>query len=99
MEDILKDRVKTGNVYLDFNIQGRKFFEDKPLSCPICGHEKMGAVELLGVKHGPFFWECDECESRFLRYPPAKTDKLLKEAEELHYDLEELDNIHLGLPN
>ena len=88
-----------GNIYLDFNIQGRKNFEEKPKSCPICGYHKMDAVELLGVKTGPFFWECDRCKSRFLRYPPNKTDRFLKEAEKLHFDLDGLDNIHLGPAN
>ncbi len=82
-----------------FNIQGRKNWEDKPPLCPLCGHAKMGAVELLGVKIGPFFWECEKCLSRFLRYSYSKTKKMLTKAEDLWYDLEKLDSIWLELPN
>ena len=80
-------------------VQGRKSFTEEPELCPICGHDEMGAVELLGVKAGPFFWECDRCSSRFLRYPHVETQRYLKKAESLYYDLEGLETVHLGAPN
>jgi len=86
-------------IYLEFNVKGFKNFEDKPDKCHICGHSEIGSVELLGIKDGPFFWECDRCSSRFLRYPHRETQRLLKRAESLYYDLEELETIHLGAPN
>ena len=89
----------TPDFYLEFNVKGLKNFKDKPDKCHICGHSEIGSVELIGVKDGPFFWECDRCSSRFLRYPHRETQRLLKRAENLHYDLEELEIIHLGLPN
>tara|TARA_Y100000310_G_C20613002_1_gene779024 strand:+ start:542 stop:838 length:297 start_codon:yes stop_codon:yes gene_type:complete len=89
----------TPDIYLEFNVKGLKNFEDKPEKCHICGFSDIGSVELLGVKDGPFFWECDRCSSRFLRYTHRETQKLLKRAEHLYYDLEELDTIHLGAPN
>ena len=86
-------------VYFEFNVQGLKNYEDKPDKCHICGHSKIGSVELLGVKDGPFFWECDRCASRFLRYTNKETQKLLRKAQNLYYDLEELETVHLGAPN
>lgn len=89
----------SSDIYTDFNVQGRKHYEDKPDKCPICLHTEIGSVELLGVKRGTMFWECDKCESRFLRFPYRKTNSLFKKAQELFYDLEDLDTIHLGKPN
>lgn len=87
------------DVFQSFNVQGRKNFEEKPQSCPLCSGTHIGAVELLGVKVGPFFWECERCASRFLRYPYRETQQLLLDAEDLWYDLEKLDTIFLEIPN
>ena len=87
------------DVFRAFNVQGKKNFEEKPTICPLCGHNEMGAVELLGVKPGPFFWECDRCSSRFLRYSIRETQQFLMDAEGLWYDLEDLDTIWMDPPN
>lgn len=89
----------TTDIFNDFNVQGRKHYEHKPDKCPICLHTEIGSVELLGVKSGTLFWECEGCDSRFLRYTYRKTNGLLKKAQELYYDLEDLDTIHLEPPN
>tara|TARA_R110000824_G_scaffold212557_1_gene398792 strand:+ start:624 stop:944 length:321 start_codon:yes stop_codon:yes gene_type:complete len=96
---ILENTGKSKDIFQAFNVQGRKNFLEKPPLCPLCGSNEMGAVELLGVKQGPFFWECEKCNSRFLRYPFRDTKKFLMESEELWYDLEKLDTIWLELPN
>lgn len=87
------------DVFQAFNVQGKKNWEDKPLTCPLCNDTHIGAVELLGVRVGPFFWECERCSSRFLRYPYPETKRLLSDAEDLWYDLEKLDTIWLDPPN
>ena len=95
----LENTKKSKDVFQAFNVQGRKNFLEKPTLCPLCGFHEMGAVELLGVKPGPFFWECERCNSRFLRYTFRETKKFLKESEKLWYDLDGLDTIWLELPN
>ncbi len=95
----LKNSHAKEDVFEAFNVQGRKNFEEKPNICPLCGHGEIGAVELLGVKSGPFFWECDRCSSRFLRYSFRETQKFLTDAECLWYDLEDLDTIWMDPPN
>ena len=89
----------SNDIYEHFNVQGRKNFDSKPELCPLCGSHKIGAVELLGVKTGPFFWECERCSSRFLRYTYKETNRYLKKAEELFYDLENLETIWQEQPN
>ena len=96
---ILENTENNKDIFQAFNVQGRKNFLEKPTLCPLCGFNKIGAVELLGVKQGPFFWECERCTSRFLRYPIRDTKKFLMQSEELWYDLENLDTIWLELPN
>lgn len=95
----LNNTVAGEDVFEAFNVQGKKNFEEKPELCPICGNHKIGAVELLGVKQGPFFWECNKCSSRFLRYSYMDTKRFLNEAEGLWYDLDKLDTIWTDLPN
>mgnify|MGYP003123360502 FL=1 len=90
---------KPYSFYKEFNVKGERYFHVKPDECWICGHKKIGYIELIGVQTGAIFWECDLCSARFLRYPPDDTRHMLKEAEKLFYDLENLGNIHLELPN
>jgi hypothetical protein len=84
----------------DFDkIIGNKSFPDKPATCPHCYSEKMKDVEVLGAYNGPLFWECEHCSVQLLRFSKRTTDKHLNKLKDLHFDLEELDNICEGPPN
>ena len=55
-------------------------FLDKPSHCPHCHHDDIGGVEIMGAYMGNLLWECNKCESMFLRFKKNKTEEYLQAA-------------------
>ena len=53
---------------------------DKPANCPHCHHHKIGGVFVMGAYMGNLLWECDKCESMFLRFKKDETEEYLQAA-------------------
>ena len=62
------------------SIDSEFIFLDKPSHCPHCHHDNIGGVEIMGAYMGNLLWECNECESMFLRFKKKKTEKYLQAA-------------------
>ena len=77
----------------------KRFRNEPPATCPHCSHEDIQGIELLGAKEGTLFWECEKCESKFLRYTKQTTVKYLDRASKLWIDLGGLETICETLPN
>ena len=63
-----------------------KVFKEKPKICPNCDSKHLDGLEIIGVKDGPLFWECDECLFKFLKYSIGMTLKLLGNADGYWYN-------------
>ena len=70
-----------------------KVFKKKPKKCPHCGSENLEGLELVGIKEGALFWECDECLFKFLKYSIKNTLDYLKEGDGYWYNPNNWKNI------
>ena len=55
-------------------------FSEKPSNCPHCNDINLYGIEVMGAYSGILLWECQKCESVFLRFKKDKTEKYLQEA-------------------
>ena len=62
-----------------------KVFDKKPKQCPNCDSRDLDGLEIIGIKEGAIFWECENCMFKFLKYSVQKTLKYFKEAEGTWY--------------
>ena len=62
------------------SIDSEFIFSDKPSHCPHCHHDDIGGVEIMGAYMGNLLWECNKCESMFLRFKKNKTEEYLQAA-------------------
>ena len=63
-----------------------KVFKKKPSECPNCDSKKLDGLEIVGIKEGSLFWECEECMFKFLKYSIRKTLGFLSNAEGYWYN-------------
>tara|TARA_Y100000310_G_C20467444_1_gene708351 strand:+ start:202 stop:552 length:351 start_codon:yes stop_codon:yes gene_type:complete len=55
-------------------------FKTKPSNCPHCHNESIIGVDIMGGYSGNLLWECEGCESVFLRFKEEETEGYLQEA-------------------
>ena len=63
-----------------------KVFDKKPKKCPYCGDKKIEGLEIIGIKEGALFWECETCLFKFLKYSIRTTLDFLGEGEKYWYN-------------
>ena len=78
LEDILLNQKDT--LIDSISIDSEFIFLDKPSHCPHCHHDEIGGVEIMGAYMGNLLWECNKCESMFLRFKKKKTEEYLQAA-------------------
>ena len=78
LEDILLNQKDT--LIDSISIDSEFIFLDKPSHCPHCHHDDIGGVEIMGAYMGNLLWECNKCESMFLRFKKNKTEEYLQAA-------------------
>tara|TARA_R110002020_G_scaffold27466_1_gene88522 strand:+ start:688 stop:1014 length:327 start_codon:yes stop_codon:yes gene_type:complete len=78
LEDILLNQKDT--LIDSISIDSEFIFSDKPSHCPHCHNNGIGGIEVMGAYMGNLLWECDECESIFLRFKKDKTEEYLQAA-------------------
>ena len=78
LEDILLNQKDT--LIDSISIDSEFIFLDKPSHCPHCHHDEIGGVEIMGAYMGNLLWECNKCESIFLRFKKDKTEEYLQAA-------------------
>ena len=55
-------------------------FKHRPKVCPHCQARDIIGIEVMGAEDHVLLWECDECESMFLRFKKDKTEEYLQAA-------------------
>jgi transposase-like protein len=78
LDDILFRRKDT--LIDSISIDSEFVFSDKPANCPHCHHNKVTGVYVMGAYMGSLLWECEKCESMYLRFKREKTEHYLQEA-------------------
>jgi transposase-like protein len=78
LDDILLKRKDT--LIDSISIDSEFVFKSKPSHCPHCHSEKISGVEVMGAYMGNLLWECDKCDSIFLRFKKDKTEEYLQAA-------------------
>lgn len=89
------------DMFNNLKIKGTKRWrKEPPECCPYCNSkDTIIGIEVLCAYTGPLFWECTNCKEKLLRFTKQTTVKHLKKTEELHIDLEGLENICETQPN
>ena len=59
-------------------ILGTKKFDKKPSPCPCCNKDAVMGISVLGCKKETTIWQCMNCEERYLRFSPEKTNRILE---------------------
>jgi len=78
LDDIISNN---RNTLLDsIEIDSNFIFLDKPKHCPHCHDSDIGGIEVMGGYMGNLLWECNKCESMFLRFDKNETEEYLQEA-------------------
>ena len=78
LDDILLRRKDT--LIDSISIDSEFVFSDKPAHCPHCHHNKIGGVFVMGAYMENLLWECDKCDSMFLRFKKDETEEYLQAA-------------------
>ena len=78
LDDILLSKKDT--LIDSISIDSEFVFSDKPSHCPHCHNNKIGGIYVMGAYMGNLLWECDECESIFLRFKKDETEEYLQAA-------------------
>ena len=78
LDDILLSRKDT--LIDSISIDSEFVFSDKPSHCPHCHCSRVAGVFVMGAYMGNLLWECDKCESIFLRFKKEKTEEYLQAA-------------------
>lgn len=55
-------------------------YKKSPKKCKLCGSDELEPLEVLGAIDKPLFWECQDCDYKYLIYSRSKTEKLLAPA-------------------
>lgn len=77
LDDILLSKKDT--LIDSISIDSEFVFSDKPAHCPHCHNNKIGGIFVMGAYMGNLLWECDECESIFLRFKKMKLKSIYKQ--------------------
>ena len=78
LEDVLinsKDRLVDS-----LPVDKEHIFKSKPNCCPHCHSNLMSGVLIMGAYSDNLLWECDNCESMFLRFKVEETEEYLQKA-------------------
>tara|TARA_R110002110_G_scaffold69543_19_gene187424 strand:- start:1629 stop:1976 length:348 start_codon:yes stop_codon:yes gene_type:complete len=81
LDDILLSNKSTliDSISVDSNF----VFIKQPTKCPHCQSKDILGVEVMGAYTGRLLWECEDCESYFLRFTKKATEKYLQSARDL----------------
>ena len=77
LDDLVKDNNK---VMEELPLKKKLVFKYKPKRCPDCDSKEIAGIEVMGGYDGIIFWECDDCDSLFLRFESKKTQEYLESA-------------------
>ena len=76
--------VKNKQTLIDsISVDSNFVFIKQPDKCPHCKSKEMLGVEVMGAYTGRLLWECESCESFFLRFTKKATEKYLQSAVDL----------------
>ena len=78
LDDILLSRKDT--LIDSISIDSEFVFKSKPSHCPHCHANEIGGIFVMGAYMGNLLWECNKCESMFLRFKKKKTEEYLQAA-------------------
>ena len=78
LDDILLSDKSTliDSISVDSNF----IFIKQPEKCPHCRSKSIVGIEVMGAYIGRLLWECDNCDSFFLRFTKQATEKYLQSA-------------------
>ena len=77
---MLDDLVETGDIMEQLPFKEKAVFKNRPSRCPDCDSKEMAGIEIMGSYDGILLWECDDCESMFLRFSSEETKEYLESA-------------------
>ena len=68
------------------DVNSRKIYKDKPSKCPKCKGKQICKLQIYGAKEGALFWECEDCDNKYLMFPIEETLTYLIEASKTWYN-------------
>jgi transposase-like protein len=81
LDDIL---LKDESTLIDsISVDSSFIFIKQPEKCPHCKSKGIVGIEVMGAYTGRLLWECEDCESYFLRFTKKATEKYLQSARDL----------------
>ena len=79
LDDLIVSDVKDS--LLDaIGVSSEACYKDSPDKCKVCGSIELEPLEVLGACLKPLFWECQDCDYKYLIYPRTKTEEFLTPA-------------------
>ena len=78
---MLDDLIETKGILVDnLEVDKSVILKKRPSHCPNCHAKKVSGIEVMGGYDGILLWECDICESLFLRFKEERTEEFLQSA-------------------